>query len=147
MNEPRFKMFILYMIDLHNLHIEDRVDLAANPINEKREEYVKIQIGNSVAKVKTVEKDDFEVADKKLEEVMSAMIITEPTEEEKFEDCFTVDSTGELRCNFCPANYRKEGHLRNHMDSKHNKSFKTVCSCGKSFPDSTRLSRHKKTCK
>ena len=38
-----------------------------------------------------------------------------------------------------------EGHLRNHLESKHNKSFKLSCSCGKLFPDSTRLNRHKKT--
>ena len=28
------------MIDLHNLHIENRVDLVANPLNEKREHEV-----------------------------------------------------------------------------------------------------------
>ena len=41
MNEARFKIFLLYMIDLHNLHIENRVDLAANPLNEKREDFIK----------------------------------------------------------------------------------------------------------
>ena len=40
MNESRFKFFLLYMIDLHNLHIENRVDLVANPLNEKREHEV-----------------------------------------------------------------------------------------------------------
>ena len=39
MNKPRFKMFLLYMIDLHNLHIEDNVSSAANPLSEKRDSF------------------------------------------------------------------------------------------------------------
>ena len=66
--------------------------------------------------------------------------------DDKFEDCFT-ESNGEMSCNFCPGTYKREGHLRNHLESKHNRMFKMICSCGKVFPDSTRLSRHKKTCK
>ena len=69
------------------------------------------------------------------------------TEEETFEDCFSVNSNGELVCNFCPGIYKREGHMRNHLDSKHNKVFKIVCYCGKTFADVTRLSRHKKSCK
>ena len=33
MNESRFKFFLLYIVDLHNLHIEGNVDLIANPLN------------------------------------------------------------------------------------------------------------------
>ena len=44
MNQPRFKMFLLYMIDLHNLHIDNTVDLAANPLNKHREKYIHPQI-------------------------------------------------------------------------------------------------------
>ena len=157
MNEPRFKMFLLYMIDLHNLAIDDSVDLAANPLNPKREE--------AIQKQSTVSKR-FESAqtDKSLEKVISnienQMKIVDGKEvnkdekfekmevekEVKFEDCFS-ETNGEMSCNFCPGTYKREGHLRNHLESKHNKTFKIVCSCGKLFPDSTRLSRHKKTCK
>ena len=74
--------------------------------------------------------------------------ISENPVEECFEDCFQEDPKGMLKCNYCPAGYKKEGHLRNHLESKHNKLFKIVCSiCDKVFPDSARLVRHKKTCK
>ena len=33
MNEPRFKFYLLYMIDLHNMHIEGQVQVKANPLN------------------------------------------------------------------------------------------------------------------
>ena len=37
MNEPRFKFYLLYMIDLHNIHIEGRVQVKANPLNIDRD--------------------------------------------------------------------------------------------------------------
>ena len=151
MNEARFKMFLLYMIDLHNLHIENRVDLAANPLNEKREDFIKMSFEKHIVE-KDVSKENDEV-DEEMEDMLldmkSKLNFEDSAEEkeEKFEDCFQSNSNGELRCNFCPGIYKREGHMRNHLDSKHMKTFKIVCSCGKLFPDSTRLSRHKKTCK
>ena len=141
------------MIDLHNLHIDDRVDLAANPLNEKREEAIQNQ------KLKASVREIDHALNESLEEVMTVMkeklkitdaIINEKSEEskmyEKFEDCY-MDSNGELKCNFCPGTYKREGHMRNHLDTKHKKTFNLVCNCGKLFADSTRLFRHKKTCK
>ena len=63
--------------------------------------------------------------------------------EEYFEHCFTKDDSG-LKCNFCPGIYKREGHLRNHLKTKHNRSV--ACKCGKYFADSTRLNEHKKSC-
>ena len=37
MNELRLKFYLLYMIDLHNIHIEGRVQVKANPLNIDRE--------------------------------------------------------------------------------------------------------------
>ena len=37
MKEGHFKLLLLYVIDLHNLHIEKKVDLLANPLNQQRE--------------------------------------------------------------------------------------------------------------
>ena len=37
MNESHFKFFLVYLIDLHNLHIEGKVSLLANPLNKNRE--------------------------------------------------------------------------------------------------------------
>ena len=36
MNEAHYKLFILYVLDLHNLQIEKRVDILANPLNKDR---------------------------------------------------------------------------------------------------------------
>ena len=36
MNEAHFKFFLLYLIDLHNLHIQNKVSSVANPLNEDR---------------------------------------------------------------------------------------------------------------
>ena len=68
-------------------------------------------------------------------------------EEETFENCYS-EKEGELQCKFCPGKYRKEGHLRNHLESKHNKKFKIICSkCGSQYSELARLTRHKKSCK
>ena len=115
MNEPRFKFYLLYIIDLHNMHIEGQVQVKANPLNIDRE---------------------IILADKKTE-IMS----------KDFEDCFGKKD-GQLQCKFCPGSYKKEGHFKNHLESKHNKKFKIICSiCSSQFPDSYRLTRHKKSCK
>ena len=37
MNELRLKFYLLYMIDLHNMHIEGQVQVKANPLNIDRE--------------------------------------------------------------------------------------------------------------
>ena len=37
MNEAHFKFFLLYIIDLHNLHMEGKVGLNANPMNSERD--------------------------------------------------------------------------------------------------------------
>ena len=104
MNEPRFKFYLLYMIDLRNMHIEGQVQVKANPLNIDRE---------------------IILADKKTE-IMS----------KDFEDCFGKKD-GQLQCKFCPGSYKKEGHFKNHLESKHNKKFKIICSiCSSQFPDS-----------
>lgn len=146
MNEARFKIFLLYMIDLHNLHIANCVDLAANPLNEKRDDYIKKGDYKPIAEDDKAEVSIEEDIERVLLDLTSKLTV-EDCKEEIFEDCFKTDSSGELRCNFCPGIYKREGHMRNHLESKHMKTFKIVCSCGKLFPDSTRLSRHRKTCK
>ena len=155
MNESRFKFFLLYMIDLHNLHIEKRVDLVANPLNEKRKDA--IELLKTSGFIENLLKTDENI--KPLEDTTSSncvddlvagfetdLKIGDAEAEENWENCFTEVSSG-LKCNFCPGIYKREGHLRNHLQSKHNKFFKLACICGKLFPDSTRLSRHKKSCK
>ena len=142
MNESRYKFFLLYMIDLHNLHIEDRVDLIANPLNEKRNGAI---VENVVVSPKESNNVTVESAVDDLVMSMKKDLNIANNIEEKFEDFFTEDDGG-LKCYLCPGSYKREGHLRNHLESKHKKTFKLICSCGKVFPDSTRLQRHRKTC-
>ena len=115
MYEARFKFFLLYFIDLHNLHIGDCVDLIANPLNSKRPE--------SDAPGSDEKGDSIHTA---LEEIASGLDKCKISEkkiyqEEVFTDCFIENSIGILNCKFCPAVYKKEGHLRNHLESKHDK--------------------------
>ena len=67
-------------------------------------------------------------------------------ETDSLENCYSKDGT-DLKCNFRPGVYKREGHLRNHLKTKHNQSFELICKCGKIFADSTRLNRHKKLSK
>ena len=53
MNESHFKFFLLYLIDLHNLHIEGRVSTLANPLNENRDIHL---IANNIGKINLVER-------------------------------------------------------------------------------------------
>ena len=137
MNEARFRQFLIYMIDLHNMNIDCCVDIAANPLNPKRLELTENIHSNVEAQV------DIEVDD--LITSMKNMLTVETDVEDKFEHCFK-EVNGALHCNFCNGVYKKEGHLRNHLESKHNKHFELVCVCGKPFPDFARLTRHKKSC-
>ena len=145
MNESRFKFFLLYVIDLHNLHIENRVDLIANPLNKKREGAInsrEVKVDEKEILVAEVIED---VDDLVMDNAFK-LTLDEAADEGSFEQCFTKGESG-LQCNFCPGIYKREGHLRNHLKTKHNKSFNLTCKCGKSFADSTRLNRHKKSCK
>ena len=151
MNESRFKFFLLYMIDLHNLHIENRVDLVANPLNEKREHEVEsLKSMNCILQkeidAKPVVNDNEDLIDDLVAGIGSKLTLEDSEKDDALENCYTELSSG-MKCNYCPGIYKREGHLRNHLESKHTKSFKLSCSCGKLFPDSTRLNRHKKNCK
>ena len=42
MNESRFNFFFTYFVDLHNLNIEKRLQIVANPFHE--EQYKNINI-------------------------------------------------------------------------------------------------------
>lgn len=137
MNEARFRQFLIYMIDLHNMNIDCCVDIAANPLNPKRLELTENIHSNVEAQVE-IEVDDLITS-------MKNMLTVETDVEDKFEHCFK-EVNGALHCNFCNGVYKKEGHLRNHLESKHNKHFELVYVCGKPFPDFARLTRHKKSC-
>ena len=140
MNEARFKFFLLYMIDLHNLHIDNNVGVIANPMNRTSRETLTSK-KDTPYQQKESEKND--KIDTLLVDFSQGMKL-----DEVFEDFFNVDKSGQMICRLCPGIYKREGHMRNHLETKHNKMFKIICNiCKSTYPDSARLSRHKKNCK
>ena len=109
------------MVDLHNLNIQNKVEVSVNSLNEKR---------NSVINVSQ------EYTSQSLESLTTQFednLLITGAENENESAYFTETSKG-LKCNFCPALYQREGHLRNHLSSKHNKSLEIKCGfCGKVF--------------
>ena len=67
MNEGRFKFFLLYLVDLHNLHIENRVHIAANPLNKEREHWLQSKNENN-SKDNSGQSLDMEETTKDMEE-------------------------------------------------------------------------------
>ena len=133
------------------LNLDGNVSLMANPLNEERKNILKTTRFNKKEKYNI--KEDITNNDKVKPEATEELVgllddlkMDEKIPSETFEDCFTVDKTGSLHCKFCEGVYKREGHMRNHLESKHNKSLPLVCHCGKKFPDSTRFTRHNKSC-
>ena len=138
MNEARHKFFLLYVVDLHNLHIARQMK-EANP-NENRNQ--------SLRKISSIKMTSIDELTEKMAESSLKSIPTEVSGE-TFEDCFdivTEESNVKFKCKFCGGIYQREGHFRNHLNDKHNLDIKITCSCGKVFATNTKLNRHKKTC-
>ena len=145
MNEAHFKLFLLYILDLHNLHIEQKVDVVANPLNSRRYEEIPDATDldlniESFGKLRLGSEDESE-------ETSSTAPGSLETKQTVLDDCFTELLDGDLLCNFCPGTFKRIGNLRNHLNSKHRMCFKLTCGCGKEFNDSTKLNRHLKSCK
>lgn len=164
MNEAHFKLFILYVIDLHNLKIEGKVDLLANPLNPRRcQEILKLNQDNLLKslgnldiqeKVQSPSSESEPSHEDQLLKNLGNLGIQDkvPTSEpapESIEDGgFLELPNGDLTCNFCAGTFKRLGNMRNHLNSKHNKSYGLRCSsCGKEFQDARKLSRHLKSCK
>ena len=149
MNEAHFKLFILYVIDLHNLHIEKKVDLLANPLNPKRvqeieklnEDLLLHTLGNLGLQ------DEVVVPTQQAEEESNKNAATPLMAEPAKSEGFTELPNGELSCNYCTGTFKRMGNMRNHLNSKHQMSYELKCACGKLFEDSRKLSRHMKSCK
>ena len=139
MNEGRFKFFLLYMLDLHNLHIEKKVQKVSNPLNIERKKYITVSKAEpNLTEKLLVENDDTSV--EKLVEEMSKVEISV-----KLETCYT-EQAEKFLCKFCTGIYKMKGHLKTHLEVKHNKIIDLSCDCGKVFCDMTKLGRHVKNC-
>ena len=131
------------MIDLHNLHIQNKVSLIANPLNECRDFECLLKGLDMLDLGKKVEQEDENIMIEKVKSDNKLVDKSKPT----LEDCYTMDKEGTLNCKFCSGKYKKEGHFKNHIETKHNVSVDLICTCGQVFDDTTRYCRHKKSCK
>ena len=139
MNESHFKMFILYLTDLHNLGVEGTVQVVANPLNPVR---------------KTIEAPIVKQVPEhgELAEIMSRMTI----ENKKVEDIsverneknghfeeFSLEKNGKYCCNFCEGTYAQTGSLITHLEGKHGKNITLKCKkCEKIFRKKEQFTRH-----
>ena len=96
MNELRLKFYLLYMIDLHNMHIEGQVQVKANPLNIDREMIL------TEMKTKIISKDFDELE----MEFDTRLVLNE--KEKTFKNCYT-EREGQLKCKFCAGSFKKEG--------------------------------------
>ena len=141
MNESHFKLFILYILDLHNLHIENKVDILANPLNPNRQKEVSKLIED-------VALDGlFEGIEKISLDPSSILEVKDVTEKEESNSGYSELPSGEFACSFCPGTFKRLGNVKNHLEKKHGTTLEFICGCGKSFKDSTTFTRHQKSCK
>ena len=157
MNEAHFKLFILYVLDLHNLHIEKKVDLLANPLNPLRDQ--EIQKVNENIALRGLSHLSLEPEQTNADKVVPSESAVEvsadkattnvvvDTVDNQVNDGFAQLENGDFSCNLCPATYKRMGNMRNHLNTKHKMSHELKCACGKVFSESTKLNRHQKTCK
>ena len=144
MNEARFRMFLIYMVDCHNMKIQNHLHITANPISKKRTlkpDRKKLQKNVSVAEV------DLRNIIKKVETLKVSEEISSDCVYGYLED-FSSESDGILKCKFCPACYKKKEILKTHLEEKHGKKIVLRCAkCGSDeFENQNKLTRHEKTC-
>ena len=141
MNESHFKLFILYVLDLHNLHIEKKIDVLANPMNPLRNSEIQTLKNDPLSELLA----DLNIDNDKMDDGKS--LDQDSSETEMINEDYMFLPTGEFLCNFCPGKFKRIGNMRNHLSSKHNRVHQLICVCGKDFTDTSRMSRHQKTCK
>ena len=147
MNESHYKLFILYIIDLHNLHIEKKVDTLANPLNPQRCSKVDELSGicNALDSLNlitsTKQRDVVELTDSE------NLDLFPPIEGNMANVDYEISDDGSYTCSYCTGTFKRIGNLRNHLSSKHNIIQESKCSrCEKQFADARKLSRHVKSC-
>ena len=118
--------------------LENRVHIAANPLNKEREHWLQSRSGTNP--------NEFSGQTSEIEEATQDNLLQKNKSKSSLEDCFTEEK-GLLKCNFCPGTYKKRGHLKTHLEVKHSIEVDMICECGKEFKDITRMNRHMRTCK
>ena len=115
MNEANFFIFFIYVFDLHNLNIENKLSYIANPKSELRYEHIGMEKINSVEEV-LVQKDN-EIAD--IGELLERMVVRDT---EKQPDKSNDSECEGFKCEVCGTEYKRLGNLKLHLKKKHGQS-------------------------
>ena len=144
MNEARFAHFFLYMIDLHNFKIEERM-CVVNPFLSIRAKHIEAT-GEAMAKYRhlfnPVVNPQVPVNDSfaELNATMAKLNIGA-------RQTFILNDLHE--CEICKTPYEKKGRLKNHLVEKHgveeNSVFFWCEACAQEIPDQKKFTRHMKS--
>jgi hypothetical protein len=147
MNEPHFVFFMIYMIDLHNHHIQKTLRQMCNPMSAARYEFI-AKLNIEVVDENTVgfmpqtpfsRKD----ANKKTATTKETVVLS-PTNQ-NLNILYKKTDCGEFKCELCDKKYKQLGYLKTHLKTKHDKCMTIYCElCHVSFYDLVSLSRHQK---
>ena len=147
MNEPHFFFFMIYMIDLHNMSIEKRLRMLANPKSAERFNFVaklKFEVITDdtpgyIRQAPFTAKDADRAANKPIESLTSVAPSVQIT------DRLYTESEDGYTCTICSAVYKQFGYLKNHLKKTHSKELIIYCfKCGTKFVDAKALNRHRK---
>ena len=134
------------MIDLHNLHIEKRLRMMANPKSAERHEFVtkqKVEIVTEatpgyIPQMPFSAKDALRAQDKQSEKPIEKRV-------NDVEKMYTKKGEKDLECNYCSKKYMQFGYLKIHLKQKHEKELIIYCEhCHETFPEVSSLNRHQK---
>lgn len=117
MNEAHFFIFFLYIFDLHNLNIEQKLRSIANPKSEYRYELISKLKNNQVDEVASL-------MEKVTVTEEGSIVREEESEKEGLEPNIdpahmNTGSSEQFSCNLCNANYKRAGNLKLHIENKH----------------------------
>ena len=144
MNEARFAHFFLYMIDLHNFKIEDRM-CVVNPFLSFRAKHIEAT-GQAMSKYRQYfipqQELDPQVPDNSLDNLNATMANLNIGNEQTF-------ILNDLdHCEICKVPYKNKGPLKNHLTSKHGVPESSVffwCElCKHKIDDQKKFTRHMK---
>ena len=144
MNEARFAHFFLYMIDLHNFKIEDRM-CVVNPFLSAREKHIEATT-QAMSKYRNLFCPENEISPQipghnSLDELNATMANL------NLGKTFILNDLD--HCEICKVPYKNKGPLKNHLITKHGVLESSVffwCeTCARKIDDQKQFTRHMKS--
>ena len=147
MNEPHFIFFMIYLIDLHNLSIEKKLRMLANPKSAERFAYVN-KLHVEVVSMDTpgyIFQTPFTAKDAKRAEAKNMSKPVDKAVSKDIPDTLYHEDESGFTCAICDTMYKQLGYLKNHLLRAHDQELVIFCfKCGAKFVDAKSLNRHRK---